>query len=356
MEFLWLTCKRVFTSSKLIPARKISWHALVSCKPVFTQKIYCMKFNKILGAALLCGAAVSCETDDVDDSLGGPEITLNSPVTAITEDNGSTDIAINLSASSEQEVTVNLSLSGNAEGNGVDYNISTTAVTFAAGEITKTVTITAVQDELEEGNETIQIGIESASGGRFDAGTSVSLFIEDDDVVQTPQLILNEILYDPSNSGLEGDANGNGSYAQNEDEFLEFVNLSTQPLDVSGWEVYDDENLATGTPNHKIPTGTIIPGGKALVIFGGGNPNGTFGGALVQTSTSGDLNLNNAGDIMTLKDANGNVILTFDIEPLSNNPNESYTRNPDLTGEFEQHGENTALLFSPGTRIDGSPF
>ena len=59
---------------------------------------------------------------------------------------------------------------------------------------------------------------------------------------------------------------------------------------------------------------------------------------------------------MTLKDANGNVILTFDIEPLSNNPNESYTRNPDLTGEFEQHGENTALLFSPGTRIDGSPF
>ena len=317
-----------------------------------------MKFNKLLGAALLCGAMVSCETDDVDSSLGGPEISLSSPVTAITEDNGSTEITVILSASSEQEVTINLKISGTAEGNGVDYNISSTALTFSAGEITKTITITAVQDELEEGNETIQIGIESATGGRFDAGTSLSVFIEDDDVVQTPQLILNEILYDPSNSGLEGDANGDGDYDQEEDTFLEFVNLSTQPLDVSGFEIYDTDNLIAGTPNHKVPAGTIIPGGKAFVVFGkveSSDPT-AFGGAVVQSATTGNLNLNNDGDIMTLKDASGNVILTFDIEPLSNNPNESYTRNPDLTGEFEQHGENTALLFSPGTRIDGSPF
>ena len=51
-------------------------------------------------------------------------------------------------------------------------------------------------------------------------------------------------------------------------------------------------------------------------------------------------------------DPQGNVFLTFDIEPLSNNPNESYTRNPDITGEtFEQHSAiatSSGALFSPG--------
>ena len=42
-----------------------------------------------------------------------------------------------------------------------------------------------------------------------------------------------------------------------------------------------------------------------------------------------------------------------------NNPNESYTRNPDLIGEFEQHSgieSSGGRLFSPGTKLDGTPF
>ena len=77
---------------------------------------------------------------------------------------------------------------------------------------------------------------------------------------------------------------------------------------------------------------------------------------LSQTSTSGDLNLNNSGDILTILDNNGLVVLSFDIEPLSNNPNESYTRDPDLTGDFVQHGGINGVLFSPGTKTDGSSF
>jgi hypothetical protein len=125
---------------------------------------------------------------------------------------------------------------------------------------------------------------------------------------------------------------------------------------MSGFEIYDDEQLIAGVPNHTFPSGTIIQPGKCIVVFGGGTPTGSFGGATVQTSTSGDLNMNNAGDFMTVKDAAGNIVVTFDIEPLSNNPNESYTRNPDITGAFEQHSTNTSVLFSPGTKLDGSPF
>ncbi|MEM7375204.1 MAG: lamin tail domain-containing protein [Bacteroidota bacterium] len=170
------------------------------------------------------------------------------------------------------------------------------------------------------------------------------------------QLIINEICYDPSNSGLDGDTNGDGAYAQAEDEFLELYNNTGSPLDVSGYTIFDAENLAIGTPNHTVPVNTMIPAGGVLVVFGGGTPTGSFGGAVVQTSTFGDLNMNNAGDTVYIFDANMMGVDTFDIEPLSNNPNESYTRNPDITGDFEQHGDNFAVLFSPGTMVDGNPF
>ncbi len=170
------------------------------------------------------------------------------------------------------------------------------------------------------------------------------------------QLLLNEILYDPSNSGLDGDANGDGAYSQAEDEFLELINTGSTDLDISGYKIYDAENLALATPNHTVPDSTVIPAGGAYVLFGGGTPTGTFGGAVVQTSTFGDLNMNNSGDTMYVFNANDSLLLSFDIEPLSNNPNESYTRFPDITGNFIQHNDSTPLLFSPGLKVDGTPF
>ena len=133
-------------------------------------------------------------------------------------------------------------------------------------------------------------------------------------------------------------------------------NDSSSPLDVSGFKIFDTEALDNDTPRHIVPDGTIIPAHGVLVVFGGGTPTGSFGGAVVQTSSTGDLNLNNSGDILTVEDAEGTVLVTFDIEPYSNNPNESYTRNPDITGDFVQHGDVNGLLFSPGTKVDGTPF
>ena len=145
-----------------------------------------------------------------------------------------------------------------------------------------------------------------------------------------------------------------------EDEFIEFVNLGGT-LDLSGYTVHDNAQ-----ERHVFPQGTIIPSGGVLVLFGGGNPTGAFGNAIVQTASAGILNMNNAGDFVTLYNTNGEVVLTFDIEPLSNNPNESYTRYPDLNLEpgddgilFYQHagiGEALGAFFSPGTKIDGTNF
>ena len=178
----------------------------------------------------------------------------------------------------------------------------------------------------------------------------------DDGCCQYNSLLLNEILYDPSNSGLDGDANGDGEYVHNDDEFVELVNVSNSNLDISGYEFYDNANLMSGMPNHIVPPGTVLSPMKAYVVFGGGNPTGDFGGTIVHTASASVLNLNNSSDTLTIKNDIGETIIVFDVEALSNNPNESYSRLPDICGDFVQHNSTSLGLFSPGTKSNGDPF
>ena len=178
----------------------------------------------------------------------------------------------------------------------------------------------------------------------------------DDGCCQYNNLLLNEVLYDPSNSGLDGDANGDGEYVHNDDEFVELVNVSNSNLDISGYEFYDNANLMSGMPNHIVPPGTVLSPMKAYVVFGGGNPTGDFGGAIVHTASASVLNLNNSSDTLTIKNDIGETIIVFDVEALSNNPNESYSRLPDICGDFVQHNSTSLGLFSPGTKSNGDPF
>ena len=168
--------------------------------------------------------------------------------------------------------------------------------------------------------------------------------------------VLNEVLYDPP-SGSPGDANGDGTRDANDDEFVELVNSSATSLDISGYKLYDADRLSINTANHEFPANTILNPGQAVVVFGGGTPTGNFGGSLVFAASGQVLNLNNSGDILTIKNTNDSILFTFDVTVLSNNPNESYTRFPDLYGNFTQHDSaSTGILFSPGTKADGNNF
>lgn len=271
----------------------------------------------------------------------------------ISEADGMVTITVSLNAATNQDVTVVLSVAGTATQD-TDYTLSTTSIVVPAGLTSATATLSAIQDDEAEGNETVVLDIESVTNAEAAENQAVTINIEDDEIVIS--LLINEVLYDPSNDALDGDANGDGAYSQAEDEFIEFYNDSDDALDMSGFMIYDADGYLAGTPNHTFPAGTIVPAHGAIVVFGGGTPTGSFGGAVVQTSTTGDLNMNNADDLMTITDAEGNVLLTFNIEPLSNNPNESYTRNPDITGEFVQHSSVNGALFSPGTKADGTSF
>jgi endonuclease/exonuclease/phosphatase family metal-dependent hydrolase len=163
--------------------------------------------------------------------------------------------------------------------------------------------------------------------------------------------ILNEIHADPDASA--GDANGDGTVNTSQDEFLEVVNTTGGDVDVSGWTISD----AVGV-RHVFPAGTTVLDGCGFVVFAGGNPEGGFGGMVVQTSSTGQLGFNNGGDTITLADGVGTEVAsqTYGGE---GGDNQSLTRDPDLSGGFVQHSGATGsggALFSPGTRVDGTVF
>ena len=346
----------------------------------------------------------SCDTDDVL-----PTLTLTESSIEISEDGGLTIITATLNVATDQDITIPFALSGTAT-YAEDYIISEQDFIIPSGATSVSLSISSMQDNDVEEIETIRFLYCSPSGLAGDGGencdglgcvdgpmycpgaedyltSEITISILDDDAdsdgdgindsdddcpneagvpeyngcSQPPQplLIINEVLYDPP-SGIEGDANGDGTREAQEDEFIEFVNLGGS-LDLSGYSVHDNAQ-----ERHVFPQGTIIPSGGVLVLFGGGNPTGAFGNAIVQTASAGILNMNNAGDFVTVYNANGEVVLTFDIEPLSNNPDESYTRYPDLNLEpdsdgnlFYQHtgiSESGGAFFSPGSKIDGTNF
>ncbi len=166
-----------------------------------------------------------------------------------------------------------------------------------------------------------------------------------------PSLVINEINADPDSTN--GDANGDGTAHFGDDEFVEIYNDSGVDIDVSGWTLSDGFGV-----RHTFPANSIVPNQCAILVFGGGTPTGSFGGAVVQTASSGTLGLNNGGDTVTLNDG-GQDQATAGYGSAGGN-NQSLTLDPDITGAtFVQHTGATGsggALFSPGTMIDGTQF
>ncbi|MEM7230348.1 MAG: lamin tail domain-containing protein [Planctomycetota bacterium] len=171
------------------------------------------------------------------------------------------------------------------------------------------------------------------------------------DLCQTiTDLSINEILYDPA-PDASGDANQDTVSDTSDDEFVEIVNTTGAAIDMSDYRIADGFSV-----RHIFPAGTVLDAGCAIVVFGGGNPPiNNFGGAIVQTASSGSLGLNNGGDTVTLLLPDEVTVLAT-VSYDGSVENESINRSPELTGLYiGQTGVAGAVgIQSPGVRVDGS--
>jgi hypothetical protein len=177
-------------------------------------------------------------------------------------------------------------------------------------------------------------------------------------IIARDPLVINEFLADPPD-GLSGDANNDGERGTNQDEFIEVINRTAEPVDISGFTLSDADGV-----RHVFAPGSVLPPFEVAVVFGGGLPRGSFGNAsatgLVFVASTGGLSLNNGGDTIKLADDKGGVVQEIKFGAIEGNAGQSINRDPDANGlGFAPHtavARDRRRLFSPGAKVDGQAF
>ncbi|MEK7747792.1 MAG: Calx-beta domain-containing protein, partial [Nitrospirota bacterium] len=137
-----------------------------------------------------------------------PSVRLSSGLPSVNENASTTSITATLSEKSGLNVAVTLKKSGTAATSTADYTLSNTAIDIPAGEISASVTFTAVSDTLYERNETATLMIDTISASATRGNPeSVSIEIVDDDPVPTLTLTVNGVGANSSINEASGVAN-----------------------------------------------------------------------------------------------------------------------------------------------------
>ena len=165
--------------------------------------------------------------------------------------------------------------------------------------VPQTITVAAVDDTLDEGDHsgllTLMLVSDDTDYDALAVGPASIPIVDNDNANHV--VVINEILYDPSPTY---DANGDGTLSFSQDEFVEILNTSSQPVVIGDWVISD----SSGT-RYTFAPGTTLAAGQAIVVFGGGSvtdglTNGLFGTSLAVVS--GGLQLGNGGDSVSLFD------------------------------------------------------
>ncbi len=139
-----------------------------------------------------------------------------------------------------------------------------------------------------------------------------------------------------------------------EDEFIEIANLGQADVDLAGWSISDAVALRSN-----FYEGDVLAKRGAVIVYGGrssGSEPVLDEGVLALPATEGTsgLGLNNGGDTITLRNADGHVIDRIKFgKPTSKG---SMTRHPGLNGAFADHSTVAEATVSAGTWPSGAPF
>ncbi|MCB0164665.1 MAG: lamin tail domain-containing protein, partial [Anaerolineae bacterium] len=214
-----------------------------------------------------------------DDDLP-PTVTLTLTGSPMAEAGGTATVTATLSAVSSKPVTVSLTYVGTAT-NISDYNPSGSQIVIPAGSLSGKVTLTAVQDTLDEPDETIVVDISSVFNGTEAGGTQrVTAIIADDDF----NLVINEMDYDQPSTDTA--------------EFIELKNIGIQAINLDNY-VVELFNGATGTVYNAIDLPNVnLAAGDYYVIC---TNNATVSNCDLDVTPNSDLIQNGAPDAVGLR-------------------------------------------------------
>ena len=115
-----------------------------------------------------------------------PQVSIGLAV-QVAEDAGTAEVAVSLTESSLQTVTVDYATSDGTATAGADYVAASATLTFAPGETEKKIQVTITDDEVdeEEEDETFTVRLSSANNASLDVSSSTVTITDDDDPAVT---------------------------------------------------------------------------------------------------------------------------------------------------------------------------
>ncbi|MDC3012198.1 Ig-like domain-containing protein [SAR86 cluster bacterium] len=121
-------------------------------------------------------------TYTITDNDNPPVVDFNATSSSGAESVSSTDLTVDLSAASGQNVTVDYAVTGTATGSGTDYTLANGTLTISAGATSGTITIAGiVDDSLDEPNETVIVTLSSPNNATLGSDNVHTYTITDND-------------------------------------------------------------------------------------------------------------------------------------------------------------------------------
>ncbi len=238
------------------------------------------------------------------------------------------------------------------------------------------ITVTSTGDWVLSANPASEVTARLVlTAGEEDFGVSfdVSLEVENSEGVQTlawdvyvpseaeQQVAITEFLANPTGKTTASHYNplyretpSDSSRINVEDEFIEIANLGQVDVDLADWSVSDAVALRSN-----FYEGDVLAKRGAVIVYGGrlSGSEPVLGDdvlALPATESTSGLGLNNSGDTITLRNADGHVIDRIKFGKPSSKG--SMTRHSGLNGAFADHSTVADAAVSAGTWPSSAPF
>src|SRR5207249_2321673 len=231
-------------------------------------------------------------TGTIIDDDSPPTVTLTLSGSPMAEAGGVATVTATLGWPSAQTVTVNLAFSGTATLTN-DYTASGTSILIPPGSTSGSITLAAVQDSIDELDETIVVDISTVTNGIESGTQQVTAVIADDD---GPTISINNVTVTEGNTGQTVNANFSVT--------LSAASPQTIAIVVNGDNI--DEIDETFTVNLSNPTRAAIANGTGTgTILDNDNPPTV---AFNLASSSGAESVTPANLAVTLSAVSGKTV------------------------------------------------